>query len=87
MTPETPRKGKTRMDAPEHPFREPDIADQFRDELGPAPECIFCGSSETRWYALFGTLLSTSQVYCTNCRTVFEVLKDGTPFGAEDADC
>jgi hypothetical protein len=65
---------------------EPDITEQFREELGPPPDCVFCGSADTQWYALFGTLLSTSQVYCTKCRTVFEVLKDWTAFAPEETE-
>lgn len=64
------------MTLPEPHQAGPDPGEHLTDELGPPPECIFCGSSDTKWYALFGTLLSTSQVYCSRCRTVFEVLKD-----------
>ncbi|MHA2641786.1 MAG: PaaD-like zinc ribbon domain-containing protein [bacterium JZ-2024 1] len=59
-------------------------SEYIAEGLGPAPECVFCGATETRWYALFGTLLSTSQVYCTRCRTVFEALKDSAMFRGED---
>jgi len=39
------------------------------------PQCPFCGSRDTELYALFGSLLSTSQHYCKRCRTVFERIK------------
>lgn len=37
--------------------------------------CPFCQSTETELYSLFGSMLSTSQYYCVNCRVVFEQIK------------
>jgi transposase-like protein len=37
--------------------------------------CPFCHSTNTELYSLFGSMLSTSQYYCQNCRTVFEYIK------------
>ena len=41
----------------------------------PKTKCPFCSSMNTEPYSLFGSLLSTSQYYCRNCRTVFEWIK------------
>lgn len=40
-----------------------------------AVRCPFCQSTETELYSLFGSMLSTSQYYCKNCRVVFEQIK------------
>lgn len=40
-----------------------------------AVRCPFCQSTETELYSLFGSMLSTSQYYCVNCRVVFEQIK------------
>jgi len=37
--------------------------------------CPFCGSTETEFFSLFGQFLLTSQYYCRNCRTVFDVVR------------
>jgi transposase-like protein len=49
----------------------PERADDGRQ----TPQCPFCRSRDTELYALFGSLLSTSQYYCKGCRTVFEWIK------------
>jgi len=37
--------------------------------------CPFCGSPKVELFSLWGSLISTSQYYCLNCRTVFEHMK------------
>jgi chromosome segregation ATPase len=40
-----------------------------------APECPFCGSTETEVEAAFGSEVSKTQYYCDGCNTVFERIK------------
>lgn len=77
-------RGGEAMSFTDTPSFDSEGSEHIAEGLGPAPECVFCGATETRWYALFGTLLSTSQAYCPRCRTVFEVLKDSAMFREED---
>ena len=37
--------------------------------------CPFCGSQQVELFSLWGSLVSTSQYYCLDCRTVFERMK------------
>lgn len=37
--------------------------------------CPFCGSKDTEFFSLFGSVLMTSQYYCRNCKTVFDRVK------------
>jgi hypothetical protein len=37
--------------------------------------CPFCDSTETEFFSLFSQFLLTSQYYCRNCRTVFDVVR------------
>ncbi len=37
--------------------------------------CPFCSSTETEFFSLFSQFLLTSQYYCRNCRTVFDVVR------------
>ncbi len=37
--------------------------------------CPFCGSQKVELFSLWGSLISTSQYYCLNCRTVFEHMR------------
>ncbi len=49
----------------------------MEDVEGDEPEvvCPFCGSEDTEFFSLFGSVLMTSQYYCRNCRTVFDRVK------------
>jgi hypothetical protein len=38
--------------------------------------CPFCKSKRTECVALFGPVLLTSQYYCNDCHSPFEVVKD-----------
>ena len=38
--------------------------------------CPYCRSSDTECVALFGPVLLTSQYYCKQCHSAFEVVKD-----------
>jgi Zn finger protein HypA/HybF involved in hydrogenase expression len=37
--------------------------------------CPICGSHKVELFSLWGSLISTSQYYCLDCRTVFEHMK------------
>ena len=39
---------------------------------GTAPQCPFCGSTDTELLSLFGSQLLTDQRYCRTCHTPFE---------------
>lgn len=41
----------------------------------PVP-CPYCKSTHTECLALFGPVLLTSQYYCKQCHSAFEVVKD-----------
>jgi hypothetical protein len=41
----------------------------------PVP-CPYCKSPDTECVALFGPVLLTSQYYCKQCHSAFEVVKD-----------
>jgi hypothetical protein len=43
--------------------------------------CPFCHSTDTELFSLFSQFLLTSQYYCCDCRTVFDVVR-----WAEEAD-
>ncbi|MBI1730022.1 hypothetical protein HY229_04410 [Candidatus Acetothermia bacterium] len=45
----------------------------------PNVQCPFCKGTETELYALFGSMLSTSQYYCRRCRVAFERMKWSKP--------
>ena len=38
-------------------------------------ECPFCGGTDTRIEAPFGSVLSVAQYYCLKCRCIFEWIK------------
>ncbi|GAA5534140.1 hypothetical protein [Deinococcus aluminii] len=37
--------------------------------------CVFCHSTDTEEFSLYGQTLMGSQYYCNNCRSVFEVIR------------
>ena len=41
----------------------------------PLIACPFCESTDTEFFSLFGQFLLSSQYYCRNCRTVFDVVR------------
>ena len=45
------------------------------DGREPVP-CPYCKSSDTECVALFGPVLLTSQYFCKQCHSPFEVVKD-----------
>lgn len=48
-----------------------------------APECPFCGGTETELFNAFGSQLSVSTYWCRACRCPFEFFKWGD--GAREA--
>lgn len=46
------------------------------DAARESPRCPYCGSEATEPLALFGQQLLTVQVYCQQCHTPFEFVKD-----------
>ena len=74
------------MTAGRPPFRDPSVAarkaydaDARRDELPAgmpaAPECPFCGGSETEVMNVFGSHASVSTYWCRACGSPFEMLR------------
>lgn len=49
------------------------------EELGlpAAPQCVFCGGTETELFSIFGGQLSTATYWCRHCHTAFEWFKWG----------
>ncbi|GMA15405.1 hypothetical protein E5F05_00470 (plasmid) [Deinococcus metallilatus] len=37
--------------------------------------CVFCHSTDTEEFSLYGQTLMGSQYYCNHCRSVFEVIR------------
>ncbi len=46
------------------------------DEPRAQPRCPYCGAAATEPLALFGKQLLTVQMYCQQCNTPFEFVKD-----------
>ncbi len=51
------------MTAPDEPTRQKLVA------------CVFCNSTDTEEFSLYGQTLMGSQYYCNHCRSVFEVIR------------
>jgi transposase-like protein len=49
---------------------------QLGEQKREAAPCPFCKSKRTECIALFGPVLLTSQYYCKDCHSAFEVVKD-----------
>lgn len=37
--------------------------------------CVFCNSTDTEEFSLYGQTLMGSQYYCNQCRSIFEVIR------------
>lgn len=44
----------------------------YTEKLPTTVRCPFCGSSDSKPLAAFGSLLMTSQYHCNDCNTTFE---------------
>lgn len=46
------------------------------DQLRTKPvACVFCNSTDTEEFSLYGQTLMGSQYYCNQCRSIFEVIR------------
>ena len=61
-----------------------------KGRLPEAPDCPFCGETDTELMNAFGSQLSVSTYWCNRCRSPFEFMKwlsrDGAPGGASARD-
>ena len=65
-------------------------AERLPGGLPEAPQCPFCEGSSTELMNAFGSQLSVSTYWCTECRSPFELLKwrgvRGKSLGDADAE-
>ncbi|MGB0387841.1 MAG: hypothetical protein ACPGWR_23730, partial [Ardenticatenaceae bacterium] len=49
------------------------------DKSPKAVRCVYCDSTDTELFSLYGNTLLSSQYYCNTCRTIFDVIRFDDP--------
>lgn len=54
--------------------------------MTPTPACLFCQSTQTELFSLYGQTLLGSQYYCNSCQSIFEIIRfdEESPYNQTD---